>query len=61
MSLTTTKTFHSRLSSDLININCFAVLALNYKFSRLFNEKVNRGKHCAILNVASLAGKMLIT
>ena len=46
---------------DLININCFAVLGLNYKFSRLFNEKVNRGQHCAILNVASLAGKMLIT
>ena len=41
---------------DLININCFAVLALNYKFSKIFEEKVNRGKHCAILNVASLAG-----
>ena len=41
---------------DLIHLNCFAVLALNYKYGRQFDERTNRGEHCAIVNVASLAG-----
>jgi short-subunit dehydrogenase len=40
-----------------ININCLAVCALTYKFSKLFKDKIKRtGKKCAIINVASIAG-----
>ena len=40
---------------NLININCFSLCALTYKFARIFKEKVkNTGKKCAIINVGSL-------
>ena len=41
----------------IINLNCLAVLALTYKYAMIFKEKTKGGKHCAILNVGSIAGK----
>ena len=40
----------------IINLNCLAVLALTYKYAKIFKEKTKGGKHCAILNVGSIAG-----
>lgn len=42
---------------SLINLNCFSVCALTYKFAKIFRDKVRKeGKRCAIINVASIAG-----
>ena len=44
-------------SINLININCFALTALTYKYVRIFSQKIkNSNKKCAIINVSSVAG-----
>ena len=54
--------YHNLSVSDIfkiINLNCLAVLALNYKYAIIFKEKTKGRKHCAILNVGSIAGNLL--
>jgi short-subunit dehydrogenase len=43
--------------TDLLNINCFALGALNYKFIPYFEQRTKETrKKCACINVGSVAG-----
>ena len=45
---------------NLININCFTLVALTHRYVKIFKEKIQKtGRKCAIVNVSSVAGTIL--